>query len=154
MIERQSTKLRQLLRAKTFLHMPSVYNVIGARLVQSLGFEAVYIGGYVTGAPFGFLYIRDEYPVAVDRVRKAIVKARERGLLGIFWSFPAILLFHFVLERRVANLLNVVFVVVVGIVLVGQITDGVVSAKRRAATAPFCRPNAITLWRQNGRSAI
>ena len=50
MIERQSTKLRQLLRAKTFLHMPSVYNVIGARLVQSLGFEAVYIGGYVTGA--------------------------------------------------------------------------------------------------------
>ena len=49
MIERQSTKLRQLLRAKTFLHMPSVYNVIGARLVQSLGFEAVYIGGYVTG---------------------------------------------------------------------------------------------------------
>ena len=40
MIERQTTKLRKLLRAKTFLHMPSVYNVIGARLVQSLGFEA------------------------------------------------------------------------------------------------------------------
>lgn len=44
--------------------------------------EGMTIGGYVTGAPFGFLYIRDEYPVAVDRVRKAIVKARERGLLG------------------------------------------------------------------------
>ena len=26
-----------------------VYNVIGARLVESLGFESVYIGGYVTG---------------------------------------------------------------------------------------------------------
>ena len=49
MIERPSAKLRKLLRAKTFLHMPSVYNAIGARLVQSLGFEATYIGGYVTG---------------------------------------------------------------------------------------------------------
>ena len=48
-MERQSTKLRALLHAKTFLHMPSVYNVIGARLVESLGFEATYIGGYVTG---------------------------------------------------------------------------------------------------------
>jgi methylisocitrate lyase len=49
LIERQSTKLRALLRAKTFLHMPSVYDVIGGRLVESLGFEAAYIGGYVTG---------------------------------------------------------------------------------------------------------
>lgn len=49
-MQRQSTKLRALLKAKTFLHMPSVYNVIGGRLVESLGFEAVYIGGYVTGA--------------------------------------------------------------------------------------------------------
>ena len=49
-MERQSTKLRALLRAKTFLHRPSVYNVIGGRLVESLGFEAAYIGGYVTGA--------------------------------------------------------------------------------------------------------
>ena len=48
-MERQSTKLRALLRAKTFLHMPSIYNVIGGRLVESLGFEATYIGGYVTG---------------------------------------------------------------------------------------------------------
>ena len=48
-MERLSTKLRALLRAKTFLHMPSVYDAIGGRLVQSLGFEAAYIGGYVTG---------------------------------------------------------------------------------------------------------
>jgi methylisocitrate lyase len=47
--ERQSTKLRKLLLQKTFLHMPSVYDAIGARLVQSLGFEAAYVGGYVTG---------------------------------------------------------------------------------------------------------
>ena len=49
-MQRQSTRLRALLKSKKFLHMPSVYNVIGARLVESLGFEAVYIGGYVTGA--------------------------------------------------------------------------------------------------------
>ena len=48
-MERQSTQLRALLRSKTFLHMPSVYDALGGRLVQSLGFEAAYIGGYVTG---------------------------------------------------------------------------------------------------------
>ena len=48
-MERQSAKLRALLRAKTFLHMPSVYDVIGGRLVQSLDYKAAYIGGYVTG---------------------------------------------------------------------------------------------------------
>jgi methylisocitrate lyase len=46
---RQSTRLRALLRNKTFLHMPSVYDAIGGRLVQSLGYQAAYIGGYVTG---------------------------------------------------------------------------------------------------------
>jgi len=48
-MERQTTRLRRLLRDKTFLHMPSVYDAIGGRLVQSLGFEAAYVGGYVTG---------------------------------------------------------------------------------------------------------
>ena len=47
---RQSARLRALLREKTFLHMPSVYDAIGARLVQSLGYEAAYVGGYVSGA--------------------------------------------------------------------------------------------------------
>lgn len=48
-MERPTTKLRQLIRDKTFLHMPSVYDALGGRLVQSLGFEAMYVGGYVTG---------------------------------------------------------------------------------------------------------
>ena len=30
-----------------------------------------------------------------------------RGEVGIFWGYPAILLFHFLLERRVANLFNI-----------------------------------------------
>jgi len=46
---RTTNKLRELLKAKTFLHMPSVYDPIGARLVQQAGFEAAYVGGYVTG---------------------------------------------------------------------------------------------------------
>ena len=48
-MQRQSTKLRSLLREKTFLHMPSVYDALGGRLVESLGYEAAYVGGYVTG---------------------------------------------------------------------------------------------------------
>lgn len=48
-MERATTKLRRLIRDRTFLHMPSVYDALGGRLVQSLGFEAVYVGGYVTG---------------------------------------------------------------------------------------------------------
>ena len=49
MIERNTTKLRKLLKAKTFLHMPAVYDALGARLVEHAGFEAVYNGGYVAG---------------------------------------------------------------------------------------------------------
>jgi methylisocitrate lyase len=49
-MQRQSTKLRALLRGNTFLHMPSVYDPLGARLVQSLGYEATYVGGYASGA--------------------------------------------------------------------------------------------------------
>jgi len=49
MIVRSTTKLRMLLAAKTMLHMPAVYDALGARLVEHAGFEAVYNGGYVTG---------------------------------------------------------------------------------------------------------
>jgi len=50
MIERNTTKLRKLLASKTFLHMPAVYDALGARMVEHAGFEAVYNGGYVAGA--------------------------------------------------------------------------------------------------------
>jgi PAS domain S-box-containing protein len=42
-----------------------------------------------------------------------VVAIEQRGLLGIFWSFPAILLIHFVMERRWANLLNLTLVALV-----------------------------------------
>jgi 2-methylisocitrate lyase-like PEP mutase family enzyme len=46
----KTAALRALLRAGTFLHMPSAYDPLGARLLAQAGFEAGYCGGYVTGA--------------------------------------------------------------------------------------------------------
>jgi 2-methylisocitrate lyase-like PEP mutase family enzyme len=46
---KQAQALRSLLKAGTFLHMPSVYDGIGGRMVESLGFEVAYVGGFVVG---------------------------------------------------------------------------------------------------------
>ena len=44
--------------------------------------EAMAIAGYTIGANKGYIYVRAEYPVAVDRLRIAIKQAEEYGLLG------------------------------------------------------------------------
>lgn len=44
--------------------------------------EAMAICGYAIGAAQGYIYVRAEYPLAVDRLEIAIDKAREYGLLG------------------------------------------------------------------------
>lgn len=44
--------------------------------------EAMAIAGYAIGATQGYVYIRAEYPIAVDRLEIAIKQAREFGLLG------------------------------------------------------------------------
>ena len=44
--------------------------------------EAMAIGAYAIGAQRGLVYIRAEYPLAVNRLRFAIEQAREAGLLG------------------------------------------------------------------------
>lgn len=44
--------------------------------------EAMAICGYATGATEGYVYVRAEYPIAVQRLQKAIDDAREYGLLG------------------------------------------------------------------------
>lgn len=44
--------------------------------------EAMAIGGYATGANKGIIYIRAEYPLAIQRLEIAINQARELGLLG------------------------------------------------------------------------
>ena len=44
--------------------------------------EAMAIAGYAIGATQGYIYVRAEYPIAVERLEIAIEQAREYGLLG------------------------------------------------------------------------
>ncbi|MEK7741425.1 MAG: NADH-quinone oxidoreductase subunit F, partial [Nitrospirota bacterium] len=44
--------------------------------------EGMIIGAYSIGADKGYIYIRAEYPLAVERLRKALSDARTRGFLG------------------------------------------------------------------------
>ncbi len=44
--------------------------------------EGMIIAGYAIGAKEGYIYIRAEYPLAIERVRAALRQAEELGLLG------------------------------------------------------------------------
>ena len=44
--------------------------------------EGMMIAGVATGATQGYIYVRAEYPLAVSRLKAAIAKAQELGLLG------------------------------------------------------------------------
>ncbi len=44
--------------------------------------EGMLIGGYVTGATKGIIYVRAEYPLAVLRLERAIDQAKAYGLIG------------------------------------------------------------------------
>ena len=44
--------------------------------------EAMAIAGYAIGASQGYIYVRAEYPIAVERLKIAIQQAREMELLG------------------------------------------------------------------------
>ena len=56
------------------------------------------LGGYAIGASKGYVYVRAEYPIAVERLGNAIDHARKAGILGehIFGSD-----FSFDLEIRI-----------------------------------------------------
>lgn len=60
--------------------------------------EGMMLGGYAIGATMGYIYVRAEYPIAVDRLSTAIEEARAYGLLGgkLFGSD-----FEFDLEIRI-----------------------------------------------------
>ncbi|MDW7668775.1 MAG: NADH-quinone oxidoreductase subunit NuoF [Bacillota bacterium] len=60
--------------------------------------EGMIIGGYAIGANKGYVYVRAEYPIAVERLQDAIKKSREANILGknIFGSG-----FDFDLEIRI-----------------------------------------------------
>ncbi len=44
--------------------------------------EAMAIAGYAIGSDEGYIYVRAEYPIAIDRLNIAIEQAHERGVLG------------------------------------------------------------------------
>ncbi len=44
--------------------------------------EGMIIGAYAIGAAQGYIYVRNEYPLAVEHLRRAIEQAREMGFLG------------------------------------------------------------------------
>lgn len=44
--------------------------------------EGMMLGGYTIGANKGFVYVRAEYPIAVERLAKAIEAAKACGILG------------------------------------------------------------------------
>ncbi len=44
--------------------------------------EGMVLGGWATGAAKGYIYIREEYPLAYQRIVKAVEQAYARGILG------------------------------------------------------------------------
>ena len=44
--------------------------------------EGMAIAGYAIGTPYGYIYVRAEYPLAVKRLRIAIAQAKKLNLLG------------------------------------------------------------------------
>jgi len=44
--------------------------------------EGMIIGAYAIGSSQGYIYVRNEYPLAVEHLRRAIEQSRERGFLG------------------------------------------------------------------------
>jgi len=44
--------------------------------------EGITIAGYAIGASQGFIYVRNEYPLAIERTTRAVARAEEIGLLG------------------------------------------------------------------------
>ena len=48
-MQRMTTVLRKLVNAGKFLELPTAYDAITGRLIQSLGFKSLYVGGFVTG---------------------------------------------------------------------------------------------------------
>jgi NADH:ubiquinone oxidoreductase subunit F (NADH-binding) len=44
--------------------------------------EGMLMAAYASGATYGWIYIRDEYPLAVERMNRALEQCRERGIYG------------------------------------------------------------------------
>jgi diguanylate cyclase (GGDEF)-like protein len=47
--------------------------------------------------------------------------AHDQGVVGVFWSYPALVLYHFVLDRRVANLFSAMLILLVTAIVLPQL---------------------------------
>lgn len=76
-MERSTTRLRALLKDKPFLYMPAAYYPLGGRMAAAAGFDAVYVGGYVTG---GSRAITEPLLTMTEQVETAEAVARSTSV--------------------------------------------------------------------------
>ena len=60
--------------------------------------EGMLIAAWATGAARGYIYIREEYPLAFERMEKAVAQAYEKGILG-----PSVMGHEFVCDMDVVR---------------------------------------------------
>jgi len=76
-MDRQTTRLRAILSEKKCLYMPAAYYPLGGRMVEALGFDAAYVGGYVTG---GSRAVTEPLLTLTEQVETAENVARSIGI--------------------------------------------------------------------------
>ena len=74
---RQTTRLRALLAKKSLLYLPAAYYPLGGRMAEALGFDAAYVGGYVTG---GSRAVTEPLVTLTEQVETAESVARSIGI--------------------------------------------------------------------------
>ena len=85
-----TTQLRRMLRSRTFLELPAVYDALAARIAESVGFKSLYNGGFVTGGMSAIseplLTMTEQIGVAAEIARA--VKAPLVMDAGAGWGEP------------------------------------------------------------------
>ena len=71
---KQARRLRELLRSEGPIVAPGCFDVLTAKVVESLGFPAVYMGGWATGAKLG---VTEPLLNLVEQVREAAYVAEQ-----------------------------------------------------------------------------
>ena len=77
-MQRSTTRLRALVKRGKFLELPSAYDPLIARLAESLGFQTVYNGGFVTG---GATCISEPLLTMDEQIRVAADEGADMGLI-------------------------------------------------------------------------
>ncbi|MGY8960414.1 MAG: isocitrate lyase/phosphoenolpyruvate mutase family protein, partial [Alphaproteobacteria bacterium] len=67
-MKRPTEIFRTLLQSKDFIYLPAVYYPLAGKLMESVGFSAAYVGGYVTG---GSLAVSEPLVTLTEQVEVA-----------------------------------------------------------------------------------